>query len=94
MVPVLPVLARAKYPVGSRVAAAVPPVRPKLRRPVMVAPERSMPLISMLNSDAFVRLAEVRRVRVKSATPAPDISRFVKVALERLTAGPTMNELL
>jgi hypothetical protein len=84
---------RAKYPVGSRVAAAVPPVRPKLRIPVTVAPERSTPLISMLNNDALVRLADVRRVRVRSATPAPDISRFERAVLERLTAGPTMKLL-
>ena len=92
MVPVLaPVLlVRTKYPVGIRVAAAVPPVRPKLRIPVTVAPERSAPLISTLNRDAFVRLAEVRRVRVRSAVPAPEISRLVRVTLERLTAGPTM----
>lgn len=93
MVPVLPVLAREKYPVGSRVAVAVPPVRPKLRIPVTVAPERSTPLISMLNSDALVRLADVRRVRVRSAIPAPDISKFESAALERLTAGPTMKLL-
>lgn len=93
MVPVLAVLLREKYPAGRRVAVAVPPVRPKLRSPVMVAPERSAPLISMLNKDAFVRLAELRRVRVRSATPAPDISKFESAALERFTAGPTIKLL-
>ena len=95
MVPVLaPVLlVRTKYPVGSRVAAAVPPVRPKLRIPVTVAPERSAPLISTPNSDAFVRLALVSLVRVRSAVPAPEISRFERAVLERLTAGPTRKAL-
>ena len=93
MVPVLASLAREKYPVGSRVAVAVPPVRPNERRPAMVAPERSTPLISMLNSEALVRLAEVRRVRVRSATPAPDISRFESDVFERFTAGPTIKLL-
>ena len=90
MAPVL--LVRTKYPVGSRVAAAVPPVRPKLRIPVTVAPERSAPLISTLNRDALVRLAEVSLVPVSVAAlaePAPEISRFERVTLERLTAGPT-----
>lgn len=74
-------------------AVAVPPVSPKLRKPVTVAPERSTPLISMLKSDAFVILADVSRVRVRSAMPAPEISRFVKVVLERLTEGPMMKLL-
>ena len=89
----MPVLDRTKYHVGSRVAAAVPPVRPKLRRPVTVAPERSAPLISILKSNALVRLALVRWVRVRSAVPAPEISRFERAALERLTAGPTRKAL-
>ena len=85
-------LVRTKYPVGSRVAAAVPPVRPKLRIPVTVAPDRSAPLISVLKSDALVRLALVSLVPVSVAAlaaPAPEISSPVRGVLERFTAGPT-----
>ena len=64
-----------------------------------VAPDKSEPLMSILNSEALVRLAPTSLVAVRLATAdgavaaVPDRSMLVSAAPERLTAGPTMKLL-